>query len=86
MRGMGITVDFAPVVDVSDQGDDTVIGDRSFSNDPATVTAYAGAFARGLRDAGVLPVQRMLADRVEPEDDLTHQVGARVGVRDAHEF
>jgi beta-N-acetylhexosaminidase len=56
MRGMGITVDFAPVVDVSDQADDTVIGDRSFSNDPATVTAYAGAFARGLRDAGVLPV------------------------------
>lgn len=56
MRGLGITVDFAPVVDVSDQGDDTVIGDRSFSNDPATVTAYAGAYARGLRDAGVLPV------------------------------
>jgi len=56
MRGLGITIDFAPVVDVSDQGDDTVIGDRSFSDDPATVTTYAGAFARGLRDAGVLPV------------------------------
>ncbi|MFM9035297.1 MAG: glycoside hydrolase family 3 N-terminal domain-containing protein [Mycobacterium sp.] len=56
MRGLGITIDFAPVVDVSDQGANTVIGDRSFSNDPATVTAYAGAYARGLRDAGVLPV------------------------------
>jgi len=56
MRGLGITVDFAPVVDVSSQGADTVIGDRSFSADPETVTAYAGAFARGLRDAGVLPV------------------------------
>ena len=56
MRGMGITIDFAPVVDVSDQADNTVIGDRSFSADPATVTTYAGAFARGLRDAGVLPV------------------------------
>ena len=56
MRGMGITIDFAPVVDVSDQAADTVIGDRSFSADPATVTTYAGAFARGLRDAGVLPV------------------------------
>ena len=56
MRGLGITVDFAPVVDVSNQGANTVIGDRSFSNDPATVTAYAGAYARGLRDAGVLPV------------------------------
>ncbi|WP_370466327.1 glycoside hydrolase family 3 N-terminal domain-containing protein [Mycolicibacterium mageritense] len=56
MRGLGITVDFAPVVDVSDQPDDTVIGDRSFSADPAKVTEYAGAYARGLRDAGVLPV------------------------------
>ncbi len=56
MRGLGITIDFAPVVDVSDAPDGTVIGDRSFSSDPAVVTAYAGAYARGLRDAGLLPV------------------------------
>ena len=56
MQKLGITVDFAPVADVSDQPDDTVIGDRSFSNDPDVVTRYAGAYARGLRDAGLLPV------------------------------
>jgi beta-N-acetylhexosaminidase len=56
MRALGITVDLAPVVDVSSAPDDTVIGDRSFSADPAVVTAYAGAYARGLRDAGLLPV------------------------------
>jgi beta-N-acetylhexosaminidase len=56
MRDLGITIDFAPVVDVSDAPDDSVIGDRSFSNDPNTVTAYAGAYAQGLRDAGLLPV------------------------------
>jgi beta-N-acetylhexosaminidase len=56
MRGLGITVDFAPVVDVTGAPDDTVIGDRSFGSDPTTVTDYAGAYARGLRDAGVLPV------------------------------
>jgi beta-N-acetylhexosaminidase len=55
MRGLGITIDFAPVVDVTD-APDGVIGDRSFSADPAVVTAYAGAYARGLRDAGLLPV------------------------------
>jgi beta-N-acetylhexosaminidase len=54
MRGLGITIDFAPVVDVTD--DSAAIGDRSFGDDPATVTDYAGAYARGLRDAGVLPV------------------------------
>jgi beta-N-acetylhexosaminidase len=56
MRGLGITIDLAPVVDVSNAPDDTVIGDRSFSADPAAVTTYAGAYARGLRDAGLLPV------------------------------
>ncbi|MCG5432038.1 glycoside hydrolase family 3 protein [Mycobacterium sp. MYCO198283] len=56
MRALGITVDFAPVVDVTDAPDDTVIGDRSFGSDPATVTRYAHAYAQGLSDAGVTPV------------------------------
>jgi beta-N-acetylhexosaminidase len=56
MRGLGITIDFAPDVDVTGAPDDTVIGDRSFSSDPAKVTEYAAAYARGLRDAGLLPV------------------------------
>jgi beta-N-acetylhexosaminidase len=56
MRGLGITVDFAPDIDVSGAPDNTAIGDRSFSSDPAVVTAYAGAYERGLHDAGLLPV------------------------------
>ncbi|WP_084637986.1 glycoside hydrolase family 3 N-terminal domain-containing protein [Gordonia shandongensis] len=58
MAELGITVDFAPSADVSDESDDEVIGDRSFSNDPAVVTRYAGAFARGLMDAGIMPVYK----------------------------
>ncbi|WFR73494.1 glycoside hydrolase family 3 N-terminal domain-containing protein [Prescottella defluvii] len=53
---LGITVNFAPDVDVSNQPDDAVIGDRSFSSDPQVVTTYADAYARGMRDAGILPV------------------------------
>jgi beta-N-acetylhexosaminidase len=56
MRKLGITIDFAPDADVTDAPDDTVIGDRSFSADPNVVADYAGAYARGLRDAGLLPV------------------------------
>ncbi|GAA4397511.1 beta-N-acetylhexosaminidase [Tsukamurella soli] len=58
MAGMGITVDLAPDADVSDEAADAVIGDRSFSNDPATVVKYAKAFAEGLREAGVYPVYK----------------------------
>ncbi len=56
MKKLGITVDFAPSVDVSDEPDGEVIGDRSYSNDPDVVTRYAGAFAQGLQDAGIMPV------------------------------
>lgn len=52
----GVNIDFVPSVDVSSQPNNAVIGDRSFSSDPQTVTRYAGAFAQGLRAAGVLPV------------------------------
>jgi len=56
LRDAGVTMDLAPVVDVSSQSSTQVIGDRSFSDDPGVVSEYAGAFADGLRDAGVVPV------------------------------
>ncbi|WP_414710670.1 glycoside hydrolase family 3 N-terminal domain-containing protein [Pseudonocardia sp.] len=56
LRARGVTVDMAPVLDVDGGPANGAIGDRSFSADPATVVSYAGAFAAGLRDAGVLPV------------------------------
>lgn len=56
LRARSVVMDLAPVVDVSDAAANTVIGDRSFSRDPATVSLYAGAYADGLRAAGVIPV------------------------------
>jgi beta-N-acetylhexosaminidase len=56
LRDAGVTMNLAPVVDVSTQSNGQVIGDRSFADDPAIVSDYAEAFASGLRDAGVIPV------------------------------
>ncbi|OBF02886.1 beta-glucosidase [Mycobacterium sp. ACS4054] len=57
MHDLGITIDFAPDIDVvTDAPDDSVIGNRSFGADPQTVTRYGDAYARGLRDAGIEPV------------------------------
>lgn len=56
MRGVGVNMDLAPVVDVSDQADGDVIGDRAYGADAATVVRNAGSFADGLRSGGVLPV------------------------------
>ena len=74
MRDFGITIDFAPVVDVTGAAANTVIGDRSFSNDPETVTEYAGAYAQGLRDAGLLPVLKHFPGHGRASGD-SHQGG-----------
>ena len=73
LRGMGVTVDFAPSLDVSEQPDGAVIGDRSFSPDPARVVRYARAFAAGLQDAGVTPVFKHFPGHGRSSGDSHHQ-------------
>ncbi|AGF73581.1 glycoside hydrolase family 3 N-terminal domain-containing protein [Corynebacterium halotolerans] len=57
LRHHGITVNFAPVLDVDTVGLE-IVGDRSFSADPHTAGVYGAAFARGLSEAGVTPVYK----------------------------
>lgn len=52
--GAGIDLVLAPVVDVSSEPDNPVIGVRSFGSDPDLVARHGVAFVRGLQDAGVL--------------------------------
>jgi len=52
---VGIDFSFAPVLDV-ESGISQVIGDRAFGRDPATVSRLAGAFVRGMRNAGMAAV------------------------------
>lgn len=59
MRAAGVTMDLAPVLDLSSgPGPDQAHpdGQRSFSVRPATASAYGIAFARGLEQGGVIPV------------------------------
>lgn len=59
MHAAGVTVDLAPVLDLSDSpGPDATYpdGPRSFSVQAPEAAAYGVAFAQGLREAGVTPV------------------------------
>ena len=59
MRAAGVTMDLAPVLDLSDgPGPDAADpdGPRSFSIRESIATAYGLAFAQGLQDGGVIPV------------------------------
>jgi beta-N-acetylhexosaminidase len=51
---LGITMDFAPVVDVDTNPDNPIIGDRAFGADADTVVTFAQAMIEGLRAGGVL--------------------------------
>ena len=53
---LGITVDCAPVLDVSYPDTAAVIGDRAFSSDPAVIVELSRRFCAGLLAGGVLPV------------------------------
>ena len=55
LRNVGVDIDFAPVLDVFSNPDNTVIGDRAFGADPDCVAEFGCALAAGLRSAGVLP-------------------------------
>lgn len=53
LRAVGITLDYAPVLDVHTNPANPVIGDRALSNDPAVVSRLGGAVVRALQDAGI---------------------------------
>jgi beta-N-acetylhexosaminidase len=53
LRSLGINWNFAPVLDVNSDPANPVIGERSFGDDPATVTRLAGAWMRGALREGV---------------------------------
>jgi beta-N-acetylhexosaminidase len=55
LRRAGCTLDFAPVLDLAVEPQNVVIGTRSFGADPQHVASLGAAFARGLRDGGILP-------------------------------
>lgn len=50
----GFNVDFAPVLDIDTNPANPIIGSRAFGRTPEQVATHAGAFARGLRRAGVV--------------------------------
>lgn len=54
LRRAGVTIDAAPVLDLAVDRLNTVIGTRSFGADPALVSRFGRAFARGLERGGIL--------------------------------
>jgi beta-N-acetylhexosaminidase len=92
LAALGVTVDLAPVLDVTGARWDGVIGDRSFGSDPATVGRAAVAFMRGLAAGGVAPVGKHFPGHGATTVDSHHRLPvvdaapARLHARDLAPF
>lgn len=71
MKDLGFNMNLAPVLDVSQAGHMARNG-RAFSGDPEAVLAKAAAFARGLIEAGVVPIGKHYPGYGDAEGDSDH--------------
>lgn len=74
----GFNVDFAPVADVWTNPDNTVIGRRAYSDDPAEAAALVAAAVRGFHDGGVGCVLKHFPGHGDTAED-SHLGAARSG-------
>jgi beta-N-acetylhexosaminidase len=78
LAGLGLSCDFAPILDVDTNPDNPVIGDRSFGRTPDQVVRHALAFARGLAAGPVLSCGKHFPGHGDTELD-SHLALPRLG-------
>ncbi len=74
LASVGFNLDFAPVCDVDSNPANPVIGDRSFSPDPALAGAMAAAFGKGLQSAGVAACAKHFPGHGDTSTDSHHEL------------
>ena len=72
LRDFNINMDFAPVLDIYSNSENTVIGDRSFGNNPELVTNMALSFSKGLESTDIIPVYKHFPGHGDTYED-SHQ-------------
>ena len=58
LRNYGINVDFAPVLDVNNNPDNPIIGNRSYSDNPFLVAKYGVNMIKGLKEGNVMATSK----------------------------
>ena len=73
LRALGFNWDFAPVLDVDNNPNNPVIGDRAYSADPQIVAALGAAAVRGFQDdAGILACAKHFPGHGDTDTDSHH--------------
>ncbi|WP_341720266.1 glycoside hydrolase family 3 N-terminal domain-containing protein [Micromonospora sp. FIMYZ51] len=74
LAAAGITLNYAPDVDVNSNPDNPVIGVRSFGADPALVARHTTAWVRGLQAAGVAACAKHFPGHGDTRVDSHHDL------------
>ncbi len=69
LASIGIMMNLAPVLDLSEQADRSLVGDRAFGPDPAKVSELGVAFLRGTARAGVIAAAKHFPGHGATADD-----------------
>ena len=69
LSALGITMNFAPTVDLATRPDSTIIGSRAFSHNPVETAILAAAWSRGMADSGVFATAKHFPGHGDTELD-----------------
>ena len=64
-----IDIDFAPVADINSDSQDNAIGERSFGDNPITVSTMVNAFISGLHDNNIIACTKHFPGHGNSKDD-----------------
>ncbi len=76
LRAMGVSLAYAPVLDVATNPSNPAIGIRSFGDDPAEVGRLGAAFVRGLHSAGVAAAGKHFPGLGDVSVDTHHELAS----------
>ncbi|MEP7117699.1 MAG: beta-N-acetylhexosaminidase [Acidobacteriota bacterium] len=74
LRAVGITLDFAPVLDINSNASNPVIGDRALSADAAQVSTLGAAIVTALQGAGVAACGKHFPGHGDTTADSHHEL------------
>jgi len=81
LAALGITMNFAPTVDLATRPDSTIIGPRAFSSDPTETAILAAAWVRGMSDAGIMATAKHYPGHGDTELD-SHGILPVIGINE----
>ena len=69
LKRLGINLDYAPVLDIYNNENNTVIGDRAFSTEESIVSTMGIATMEGIEDSDIIPVVKHFPGHGDTEVD-----------------